>query len=182
MAQSTDSTPGARPLGLPSAPVFRPTEEEFQDPLKYIASIRPLAEPYGICKIVPPSSWNPPFQINKQTFRFPTRIQAVHELQDRVSLQEQQEFYDDFHKCLALEGKSLKKAPIFAGKEIDIFKMYRSVTKRGGYQAVTDDKKWKDIVRILQVSSRPAPMHCTRRTTAASRANPCSYLCRSGPQ
>lgn len=38
------------------APVFRPSEQEFAaGPIKYIASIRHLAEPYGICKIIPPA-------------------------------------------------------------------------------------------------------------------------------
>lgn len=35
---------------VPEAPVFRPTPEEFEDPLAYIASIREHAESYGICK------------------------------------------------------------------------------------------------------------------------------------
>ena len=39
------------------APVFRPTEQQFQDPLAYIADIRAQAEPYGLCRIVPPSTW-----------------------------------------------------------------------------------------------------------------------------
>jgi hypothetical protein len=36
------------------APVFRPTEKEFKDPMKYIDRIRREAEPFGICKIIPP--------------------------------------------------------------------------------------------------------------------------------
>lgn len=38
----------------PECPVFEPTWEEFQDPLGYIAKIRPIAEKSGICKIRPP--------------------------------------------------------------------------------------------------------------------------------
>lgn len=34
--------------------------KEFKDTLKYIASIRSRAEPYGICRIIPPTSWKPP--------------------------------------------------------------------------------------------------------------------------
>lgn len=49
-------------LNVPPAPVFFPTVEEFQgNPLSYIEKIRPLAESYGICKIVPPKGWDPPF-------------------------------------------------------------------------------------------------------------------------
>ena len=42
----------------PEAPVFEPTEEEFQDPLGYIAKIRPIAEKTGICRIKPPAVSN----------------------------------------------------------------------------------------------------------------------------
>lgn len=46
------------------APVFRPTAEEFQHPLRYIESIRAEAEQFGICKIIPPRNWRPPFSID----------------------------------------------------------------------------------------------------------------------
>jgi hypothetical protein len=36
---------------VPSAPVFRPTAEEFSDPCSYIERIRPLGELYGMCTI-----------------------------------------------------------------------------------------------------------------------------------
>lgn len=38
----------------PEAPVFTPTEEEFADPLGFIAKIRPIAQKSGICKVKPP--------------------------------------------------------------------------------------------------------------------------------
>lgn len=38
----------------PEAPVFCPSETEFQDPLSYIDKIRCIAEQTGICKIKPP--------------------------------------------------------------------------------------------------------------------------------
>lgn len=39
----------------PDAPIFRPTEQEFaMGPLAYVAKIRPIAEPFGICRIIPP--------------------------------------------------------------------------------------------------------------------------------
>jgi len=42
----------------PDCPVFNPTKEEFaMGPLEYINKIRPLAEPYGLCKIIPPQVW-----------------------------------------------------------------------------------------------------------------------------
>lgn len=53
-----------RPHGLPEAPTFRPTESEFRDPMEYIRSISDKASKYGICKIVPPDSWDPDLAID----------------------------------------------------------------------------------------------------------------------
>lgn len=75
---------------LLDAPVFYPSEEEFEDTLKYISSIRNKAEAYGICRIVPPSSWKPPCPLKKKSVwensTFATRIQRVDKLQNRDSL------------------------------------------------------------------------------------------------
>ncbi|XP_006654139.1 lysine-specific demethylase JMJ703 [Oryza brachyantha] len=80
---------GARRPVLDEAPVFYPTEEEFEDTLKYIESIRPMAEPYGICRIVPPSSWKPPCLLKDKSIwegsKFSTRVQKVDKLQNRKS-------------------------------------------------------------------------------------------------
>ncbi|PWA51618.1 hypothetical protein CTI12_AA454150 [Artemisia annua] len=80
----------ARVPNLSEAPVFYPTEEEFEDTLKYIASIRDKAEAYGICRIVPPSSWKPPCPLKDKAVwensSFLTRIQRIDKLQNRDSL------------------------------------------------------------------------------------------------
>ncbi|XP_039006169.1 putative lysine-specific demethylase JMJ16 isoform X2 [Hibiscus syriacus] len=76
--------------GIVDAPVFYPTEKEFEDTLKYIASIRPKAEQFGICRIVPPSSWKPPCPLKEKNIwensRFATRVQKVDKLQNRGSM------------------------------------------------------------------------------------------------
>jgi jmjN domain len=47
-------------LDVPLAPTFFPTVEDFEgNPIAYIEKIRPVAERYGVCKIVPPKGWNP---------------------------------------------------------------------------------------------------------------------------
>ncbi|KAL0854665.1 hypothetical protein Bca101_059817 [Brassica carinata] len=75
-----------RPI-VDEAPVFSPSLEEFGDTLAYIEKIRPLAEPYGICRIIPPSTWKPPCRLKEKTIwehtKFPTRIQTVDLLQNR---------------------------------------------------------------------------------------------------
>ncbi|XP_060184371.1 lysine-specific demethylase JMJ18 isoform X1 [Lycium barbarum] len=75
---------------LGDAPVFYPTEEEFEDTLTYMASIRTKAEAYGICRIVPPASWKPPCPLKEklkwENTKFATRIQRIDKLQKRDSM------------------------------------------------------------------------------------------------
>uniref|UniRef100_A0A8C9GQ80 [histone H3]-trimethyl-L-lysine(4) demethylase n=1 Tax=Piliocolobus tephrosceles TaxID=591936 RepID=A0A8C9GQ80_9PRIM len=68
-------------LPPPECPVFEPSWTEFQDPLGYIAKIRPIAEKAGICKIRPPADWQPPFAVEVDNFRFTPRIQRLNELE-----------------------------------------------------------------------------------------------------
>lgn len=59
--RASPSKPKERPFGLTDCPTFRPTPEQFKDPMGYIKSISENAKSYGMCKIVPPLGWAMPF-------------------------------------------------------------------------------------------------------------------------
>lgn len=63
--------------GVTEAPCYFPTMEEFEEPLKFIASIRVEAERYGICRICPPPGWKPPFVHKPDKLRFLTKEQDL---------------------------------------------------------------------------------------------------------
>lgn len=70
-------------LSLPECPVFRPSAKEFANPIKYISSIRHIGEKYGIIKIIPPKEFKFSHTIQKSSFRFKTKVQPIHLLQNR---------------------------------------------------------------------------------------------------
>lgn len=61
--------PKSRPtrmFGIGEAPVYHPTVEEFARPMEYIEKIAVEAKEFGICKIVPPLGWRPPFALDTE--------------------------------------------------------------------------------------------------------------------
>ncbi len=172
-------------LGLPEAPTFYPTEEEWQDPLAFIAKIRPLAEQQaGIAKIVPPPSFQPRFAIDRRSFRFRTRVQAVNELQEKSSnSQAVKRFWEDYAAFLRRRGQKHKKQPTYAGQEIDLYRFHRLVQRRGGYQAVTEDKAWREVASALQVRPATAPACWPQPLPpgAGLPVSPCPSSCCAAP-
>ncbi len=138
-----------QPTQLLEAPTFYPSEHEFKNPLAYIASIRPEAEQFGACKIVPPAGCSPRFALDRKGLRFKTRVQSVHELQERSNAEE--EFLEQYHAWLKLVRRTWKGSPILNGREVDLYKLHNIVRRRGGYQKISDSKTWKEVCRILQV-------------------------------
>lgn len=50
---------------------------------------------------------------------------------------------------MGLKGRY--KIPTFAHKELDLFTVWWAVMQRGGYETVTNEKRWKDICRCLKL-------------------------------
>ncbi|KAI0500585.1 hypothetical protein KFK09_018799 [Dendrobium nobile] len=142
---------GVGSLAIPPAPVFYPTDDEFKDPLEYISKIRPQAEGYGICRIVPPKSWNPPFARDLKTFTFPTKTQAIHSLQARPPSCDSATFELEYGRFLERHlGKKAKKKLIFDGAELDLCRLFNGVKRHGGYGKVCDHKRWGDVARFMR--------------------------------
>ncbi|XP_071692833.1 lysine-specific demethylase JMJ17 [Rutidosis leptorrhynchoides] len=138
-------------LTIPPAPVYHPTEDEFKDPLGYIYKIRPEAETYGICKIVPPPNWKPPFALDLDTFTFPTKTQAIHQLQARPPACNSKTFELEYNRFLEEHcGKKAAKKVIFEGKELDLCKLFNGVKRYGGYDNVEKEKKWGEVFRFVR--------------------------------
>jgi histone demethylase JARID1 len=138
-------------LNIPSGPVYYPTEDEFRDPLEYIYRIRPEAERYGICRIVPPKSWKPPFALNWDSFTFPTKTQAIHQLQARPAACDSKTFELEYSRFLENHcGKKLRKKVVFEGEELDLCKLFNGVKRYGGYDKVLKEKKWGAVSRFVR--------------------------------
>ncbi|XP_004349098.2 hypothetical protein CAOG_02348 [Capsaspora owczarzaki ATCC 30864] len=149
------SQPFTRP---PEAPVFRPTEEEFSDCLAYIASIREEAEKYGICKIIPPANWKPPFAIDLDKFVFPTRKQQLNELDGTSRVR--RNFLAMITKYWSLQGSPLQSMPMIGTQKVDLYTLRNIVKRWGGLQAVTYGRRWDELATVMGLASegqRPTP-------------------------
>lgn len=135
----------------PEAPVFTPTEEEFADPLGYLAKIRPIAEKAGICKIKPPPDWQPPFAVDVEKFTFTPRIQRLNELdaKSRMKLN----FLDQLAKFWELQGCSLK-IPHVDRKLVDLYSLYKIVENEGGMEQLNRERGWSRVATKMHYPSK----------------------------
>lgn len=146
---------------LPYAPVFRPSVTEFKRPLDYISKIRPIAEKYGICVIVPPypaESWTQEIG-DPKTFTFRTKVQNIHQLRTRWQGRNEV-FVSNLASFLEKRGEALRTMPRVEGRDLDLFKLFTSVVNRGGYQVVERANMWKSVADELKFS-----IVCVRNNT-----------------
>ncbi|KAF2078179.1 hypothetical protein CYY_000469 [Polysphondylium violaceum] len=138
---------------IPEAPVFYPTVEEFKSPLKYIESIRPIAEKYGICKIIPPFKAESIHQSipDAKEYKFKTKIQNIHQLKKRWNGPNEL-FVSELSEFLENKGTPMVTVPKYDNKDLDLYNLFLEVNKRGGLNEVTHTNGWQDIIKLLKVT------------------------------
>ncbi|KAB8234714.1 putative PHD transcription factor (Rum1) [Aspergillus alliaceus] len=164
-----------RPHGLEEAPTFRPTEEEFKDPEKYIRKIAPEGQKYGICRIIPPENWQPPFAIDTERFHFKTRRQELNSVEGGMpprsatsaaggapqpssdpdpGTRANLNYLDQLAKFHKQHGTNLNRFPSVDKRPLDLYKLKKAVEVRGGFDQVCKMKKWAEIGRDLGYSGK----------------------------
>ncbi|KAA3680363.1 histone demethylase JARID1 [Paragonimus westermani] len=110
----------------PEAPVFRPTEEEFDNPLNYIMKIRHIGTKTGICKIIPPKA------------------------QSRIKLN----FISRLYKYIRCQGGDKIRVPSIGGRFLDLHALHKQVHDAGGYDKVCKDHLWASVAEKLGYPGR----------------------------
>ncbi|GAA5968292.1 hypothetical protein JCM11641_003799 [Rhodosporidiobolus odoratus] len=137
-----------RMFELEEAPTFYPTVEEFSDPMEYIEKIAPEGKQYGICKIVPPEGWRPPFAIPTETFRFKTRLQQLNSME--ASARAGLNFLEQLYLFHRQQGNGTGMTiPTINGKPLDLWKLKHEVGNLGGYHTVTNGRKWTHVGKAM---------------------------------
>ncbi|XP_051139014.1 high mobility group B protein 9 [Andrographis paniculata] len=76
-------------------------------------------------------------------------------------------FFTTLHSFHSSRGSKFLIPPVIGGKELNLHVLYVEVTKRGGYNKVVMEKKWREISKVLELSPT---------TTSASYALRKHYL------
>ncbi|XP_046410531.1 protein Jumonji [Neodiprion fabricii] len=133
---------------LVEAPTFHPTEKDFQDPLEYIDKIRPIAEKFGICRVVPPVNFKPECKVSDD-MRFTAYNQYVHRMLHRWGPNVKEMMA--IKKYLATQSITLTHPPWIGGMEVDLPHLYQTVQSLGGLKEVIEKKKWQKVADGMKI-------------------------------
>ncbi|CAM9274578.1 unnamed protein product [Ectocarpus sp. 6 AP-2014] len=149
--------------GVDEAPCYYPTTAQFAEPLEFIASIRPEAERYGICRICPPPGWKPAFAHKPDKLKFATKEQDLGKLAGGQRLR--RKFTENLRKFLFLIGKPMEAArggKVFIDSHnsshgcgpVDMFRLFKEVQRMGGHEAVTRKGGWVALAERMGFDSK----------------------------
>ncbi|GLH11559.1 Lysine-specific demethylase lid, partial [Gryllus bimaculatus] len=136
------------PAQLVEAPVFYPSEKEFQDPLEYIDRIRPVAETFGLCRVVPPQNFRPECKVSDD-MRFTAYNQYVHKMLYRWGPNVKEMMA--IKKYLVTQSVSFTHPPLIGGMEVDLPRLYQTVQSFGGLKEVIEKKRWQRVADGMKI-------------------------------
>ncbi|OMP11103.1 hypothetical protein COLO4_04030 [Corchorus olitorius] len=146
--------------GLEDVPAFHPSEEEFSDILKYIESIRLKAESYGVCRIIPPASWQPPCLVKEKHMwecsKFVTQCQQFNKFSAQSAECKTAEFYGSPSKrSLGISSKKgVSSGCLMNHDEVGCSDMEYNVSKPGPEFTLKNFKRYADDFRRQYFSSK----------------------------
>lgn len=130
------------PAEMVEAPTFRPTEKEFQDPIEFFERIMPIASKFGICRVIPPSSFKPECRVSDD-MRFNAYNQYIHKMLYRWGPSAKE--LAAIKKYLETQNISMQHPPWIGGMEVDLPRLYHTVQELGGLKEVIEKKKWPKV-------------------------------------
>uniref|UniRef100_A0A1B0FBV2 ARID domain-containing protein n=1 Tax=Glossina morsitans morsitans TaxID=37546 RepID=A0A1B0FBV2_GLOMM len=146
MANNTAFPRHDDPTQMVEAPIFRPTDKEFSDPIEFIERITPIAARFGICKIIPPASFKPECRISDE-MRFTAYNQYVHKMLHRWGPSAKE--LSAIKKYLATQSIVMNHPPWIGGMEVDLPRLYHTVQELGGLKEVIEKKKWARVAEEM---------------------------------
>ncbi|CAG4943086.1 unnamed protein product [Colias eurytheme] len=123
---------------MQNAPVFKPTAEEFKDPMIYFESILPKVAEFGLCKVIPPETFVPPCNLDNE-IRFGVTNQYIARMFKRWGPASKE--LSNIRANL-IAHKMCPRPPLLDGLEVNLPKLLRVVQGLGGLKNVFTKKKW----------------------------------------
>lgn len=137
---------------IESIPTYHLTQDQYEDPITFIESIKEQGSKYGAVKIIPPSSFDTEFKLDFPRLKFRAAKQSLNH--PTSNFNEKVQFYKDllaFHKSKKLP---LLRLPSIDRRVLDLFKLRNSVHLKGGFELVCRKKLWAQIGRELGYTGR----------------------------
>ncbi|XP_047544008.1 protein Jumonji isoform X3 [Vanessa atalanta] len=142
------------------APVFRPNEEEFRDPIAYFQKIMPEAAKFGLCKVIAPSGFKPECTIT-DSIRFVVTNQYIARLYSRWGPVTRE--LCALRSFLTSQNITFSHAPLMEGLEVNLPKLLHFVQRQGGLKAnvksrtYVDTRKWNRLAEELNYTKMNNP-------------------------
>eukprot|EP00795_Rhopilema_esculentum_P002773 gene2773-996_t len=99
-----------------------------------------------------PRGWN--IDLNDTTETSSSEDEDV--MKEEAISPEEEEFLRKLYKIMDEQGTPISKPPALGCREIDLFKLYVTVTKHGGMDEVTNLNKWRNIYKEMGMTNPPS--------------------------